>query len=161
MQHRILSRTVFLSVLQSIDRYQLEKHYLYAKSSFFWSKEISVRQNFYTNPRGRSLSPNLPSAYCIASHFMSNLSFVCQSCKLFSYGAFKLPLVSYFRRQPFNPPSVHAFDELFSSRPFNSPSGHSFGELFSSPPFDSLSVHPFGKLFFLFSSIHSRSFGHL
>ena len=27
MQHRILSRTVFLSVLKSMDGYQLEKHY--------------------------------------------------------------------------------------------------------------------------------------
>ena len=27
MQHRILSRIVFLSVLKSMDRYQLEKHY--------------------------------------------------------------------------------------------------------------------------------------
>ena len=43
-----------------------------------------------------SLAPNLPSAYCSVSHFMSNLS-VCQSCQLFSCEAFKLPLASYFR----------------------------------------------------------------
>ena len=71
MQHRILSRTVFLSVLKSMDRYLLEKHYLdIRKVLFSEAKEVSVRQKFDTNPRSRTLSLNLPSAYCIASHFV-------------------------------------------------------------------------------------------
>ena len=40
--HRILSRTVFLSVLKSMDRYQLEKHYLDKVKVIFSEAKKSV-----------------------------------------------------------------------------------------------------------------------
>ena len=42
MQHRILSRTVFLSVLKGMDRYELEKHYLDKRKVLFSEAKKSV-----------------------------------------------------------------------------------------------------------------------
>ena len=92
MQHGILSRTVFLSVLKSMDRYQLEKHYLDKIKVFFSEAKKSVFGKISIRvPGGRTLSPNLPSAYCIASHFVQFIS-------LFA------SLASYFRAEHLNFP---------------------------------------------------------
>ena len=79
-----------------MDRDQVEKHYL-DKIKVLFSEEVSVRQNFDTNPRGRTLSPNLPSAYCIASYFV-------QFIPLFA------SLASYFRAEHLNFPWRVIFD---------------------------------------------------
>ena len=61
----------FLISSQKYGLISLEKYYLdKIKVLFSEAKKSVFGKNFDTSPRGRTLSPNVPFASCIASHFV-------------------------------------------------------------------------------------------
>ena len=108
-------------------------------------------------------TPNLPSAYRLATYFMALQLILYQFFmpKIFWPTAFPSSKLSLCR--PINILSTHPLDELFLCQSFNSPFIHRCGEIFLCPPFNSPFVHHFRELFFCrtFKSPFVHLFGKL